>query len=165
MLFWRSMKSNKGGILGLLRMMGSNPGLLRLWHWQPDVLTIRLNLIYSRLDLIHTRLDLIHTRLDLIHTRLDLIHTRLDLIHTRLDLIYTRLDLIHTRLDLIQTLLDLIQTRLDLIHTGLDLGPQSSHLSGFLNVISGSCLNCQEKNSEEAYWMDLLEAIKTSNFE
>ncbi len=29
-------------------MLGSNPGLLRLWHWQPDALTSRLDLIYVR---------------------------------------------------------------------------------------------------------------------
>ncbi len=74
---------------------GIDPGLVRLWHCQPDAVTNRLDLIHNWLDFIHTRLDLIHTRLDLIHTRLDLIHTRLDLIHTRLDLIHTRLDLIH----------------------------------------------------------------------
>jgi hypothetical protein len=28
------------------RMLGFNPGLLRLWHWQPDALTTRLNLIH-----------------------------------------------------------------------------------------------------------------------
>ncbi len=84
------------------RMLGSDPGLLRLRHWQSDALTTRLDLIHTRLDLIHTRLDLINNRLDLVHTRLGLIHTRLDLIHTRLDLIHTRLDLIHTRLDLAQ---------------------------------------------------------------
>ncbi len=127
------------------RMLGSNPGLLRFRHWQPDALTTRLDLlhtlldlihtrldlIHTRVDLIHTRLDLIHTRLDLIHTRVDLIHTRLDLIHTRLDLIYTRLDIIHPRLDLILTRLDLIHPRLDLIHTRLDLIHISSHLSDF----------------------------------
>ncbi len=37
-----------------------------LWHWQPDALTLRLDLIHTRLNLIHTRLDCIHTRLDLI---------------------------------------------------------------------------------------------------
>jgi hypothetical protein len=57
---------------------------LWLWHWQPDALTTRLDLIHIRVDLIHTRLDLNHIRLDLIHTRLDLIHIRLDLIHTLL---------------------------------------------------------------------------------
>jgi hypothetical protein len=41
-------------------MLGPNPGLLRLWHWQADVLATRLDLIHSGLDLIHTRLDLIH---------------------------------------------------------------------------------------------------------
>jgi hypothetical protein len=51
------------------RMLGSNPGLLRVWHWQSDALTTRLDVIHFRLDLI-----LIHTRLVLIHTRLDLIH-------------------------------------------------------------------------------------------
>jgi hypothetical protein len=70
------------------RMLGSNPGQLRLRHLLSDSLTTWLDLIRTRLDLIHTRLDLIHIRLDLIHTRQDLIHTRLDLIHTRLDLIH-----------------------------------------------------------------------------
>ncbi len=28
------------------RMLGLNPGLLWLWHWQSDALTIRLNLIH-----------------------------------------------------------------------------------------------------------------------
>ncbi len=35
------------------RMLGSNPGLLRLRHWQSDALITRLDLIYIRLDLIH----------------------------------------------------------------------------------------------------------------
>ncbi len=44
-------------------MLGSNPGLLRLWHWQPDALTTRQDLIpLGYIDLIHTWLDLIHTR-------------------------------------------------------------------------------------------------------
>jgi hypothetical protein len=42
------------------RTLGSNPGLLRLRHWQSEALTTRLDLIHSRLDLIHSRLDLIH---------------------------------------------------------------------------------------------------------
>ena len=29
-------------------MPGSNPGLLRLWHWQPDALTTRLELIHGQ---------------------------------------------------------------------------------------------------------------------
>jgi hypothetical protein len=29
------------------RMLGSNPGLLRLWHWQSDGLTSRLDLIHK----------------------------------------------------------------------------------------------------------------------
>ncbi len=41
------------------RMLGSNSGLLWLWRWQLDVLTVRLNLIHTRLDLIHTRRDLV----------------------------------------------------------------------------------------------------------
>jgi hypothetical protein len=49
------------------RMMGSNPGQLRLRHWPSDALTTRLNLIHTRLDLTHAWLDLIHTRIDLIH--------------------------------------------------------------------------------------------------
>jgi hypothetical protein len=35
------------------RMLGLNPGLLQLWHWQSDALTIRLDLIHTRLDLIY----------------------------------------------------------------------------------------------------------------
>jgi hypothetical protein len=112
--------------------LGLNPGLLRLWQWHSDALTIRLDLIrtwleliltriglirHSAIDLIHTRLDLKLTRLDIIHTRLDLILTRLDINHTRLDLILTRLDLIHIRLDIILTWLDITHTRLDLILT------------------------------------------------
>ncbi len=81
--------------------MGSNPGLLRLWHWQQDALATWLDLIHSWLDLIHTWLDLIHTWLDLIHFWLDLIHTWLYLSHTLLYLIHTWLDIIHTWLDLI----------------------------------------------------------------
>ncbi len=42
------------------QMLGSNPGLLLLRHWQSDALTTRLDLIHTRLDLIHDRLDLIH---------------------------------------------------------------------------------------------------------
>ncbi len=42
------------------RMLGWNPGLLLLSHWQSDVLTTRLDLIHTRLDVIHTRLGLIH---------------------------------------------------------------------------------------------------------
>ncbi len=40
-------------------MLGSNPGLLRLWHWQPDAQITRLDLIHTRIDLLYTRLDLI----------------------------------------------------------------------------------------------------------
>jgi hypothetical protein len=46
------------------RVLGSNPGLLRLWHWKSDALIIQLVPIHNQLDLIHNRLDLIHTRLD-----------------------------------------------------------------------------------------------------
>jgi hypothetical protein len=35
------------------RLLGSNPGLLRLWHWQSDVLAIGSDLIHIGLDLIH----------------------------------------------------------------------------------------------------------------
>ncbi len=30
------------------RMQGSNPGLLRLWHWRQDALTTTLDLIYEK---------------------------------------------------------------------------------------------------------------------
>ncbi len=52
------------------RILGSNPELLRLRHWQPDVLTTRLDLIHNRLDLIHNLLDIIHYSARS-HTRLD----------------------------------------------------------------------------------------------
>jgi hypothetical protein len=84
-------------------MLGSNPGLLRLRHWQSEALTTQLDLIHkTQLHLIHnsvrshpqhsarshppTRLDLIHSLSARYHpqTRLDLIHNRLDLIHNRL---------------------------------------------------------------------------------
>jgi hypothetical protein len=103
------------------RTQGFKPGLLRLWHWQSDTLTTRLDLVYTRLDLIHTRLDLIHTLLDLINVQLDLIHTWPNLIHTWPNLIHTLLDLTHARIDLIHILLHLIHARIDLIHTRLDL--------------------------------------------
>jgi hypothetical protein len=35
---------------------GLNPGLLRLWHWQLDALTIQLDLIHSGQDLICCKL-------------------------------------------------------------------------------------------------------------
>jgi hypothetical protein len=35
------------------RMLGSNLRLMRLWHWQSDSITTRLDLIHTRLDLIH----------------------------------------------------------------------------------------------------------------
>jgi len=35
------------------RMLGTKPALLRLWHWQPDARTTRLDLLHSQLDLIH----------------------------------------------------------------------------------------------------------------
>jgi hypothetical protein len=42
------------------RILGSNPGLWRLWHWQSDALTSQLDLIHCRLDLVHSLLVLIH---------------------------------------------------------------------------------------------------------
>ncbi len=41
------------------RMLGLNPELLRLWHWQSDAQATWLELIHTRQDLIDTRLDLI----------------------------------------------------------------------------------------------------------
>jgi hypothetical protein len=49
------------------RMLGSNPGQLRLLNCLSDALNTRLNLIQTRLNLIHSRLNIIHTRLNLIH--------------------------------------------------------------------------------------------------
>ncbi len=62
------------------RMLLFNPGLLRLWHWQSNALTTRLDFIHNSARS-HPQLGQISsaTRLDLIHTRLYLIHTRLDL--------------------------------------------------------------------------------------
>jgi hypothetical protein len=87
---------------------GSNPGLLGLWHWQPDALTTRIvshplsagaHPSWARSNphsatSPHPRLDLTRPRLNLTHPRLDLTHPRLDLTLNRLDLALTRLDLI-----------------------------------------------------------------------
>ncbi len=34
------------------RMLGSNPRLLELWHWQPDALTTRIDLIQTNFALV-----------------------------------------------------------------------------------------------------------------
>ncbi len=51
------------------RMLGSKPGLLRLWHWQSDALTTRLCLIHTRLCLISSPHSAIPhpSRLNFIH--------------------------------------------------------------------------------------------------
>ncbi len=38
------------------RVLGSNSGQLRLWHWLSNALTNRLNLTHSRLDLIRSQI-------------------------------------------------------------------------------------------------------------
>jgi hypothetical protein len=55
------------------RMLGWNPGLLQLRHWQSNTLTTRLDLIH----ITHLQLGWISStyRLDLITARLDLIHS------------------------------------------------------------------------------------------
>ncbi len=55
-------------------MLGSNPGLLRLWHWQSDALTIQLDPPSARSYPHSVRSHPHSASLDLIHPRLDLIH-------------------------------------------------------------------------------------------
>jgi hypothetical protein len=69
--------------VGGRRMEGPNPGLLRLWHWQPDALTTRLDLIHNS-AWSHPHSARSHPLGQISSTRPDLIHkttTRLDLIH------------------------------------------------------------------------------------
>ncbi len=80
-----------------LRMLGSNPGLLRLWHRLLDALATRLDLIQSQVDIINN-LARSHPQLGQISStiRLDLIHTRLS--HQQFGQISStiRLNIIHT---------------------------------------------------------------------
>jgi hypothetical protein len=57
------------------RMLGSNPGRLRLRQLLSGALNCRQDLIHYLLDLIHHLLDLIHARLDLIALFISCLHT------------------------------------------------------------------------------------------
>ncbi len=136
------------------RMLGTNPGLLRLWHWQSDAVTTIGQIHPPRLDLIrnqarsHPRQARSHPpRLDLIrqcyrsHPQVGQISSALGQISsaTRLDLIRNQAKS-HPQLGQISsaTRLDLIRTRLDLIRNQARSHPHQARSHPQLSQISSA---------------------------
>jgi hypothetical protein len=90
-------------------MLGSNPALLQLWHWQPDALTTWLDLIhnlarsYPHLARSHPHLARPHPHLARSHPHLAISHPNLARSHSHLARSHPHLARSHTQLGYISS--------------------------------------------------------------